>query len=317
MTKNRYALLTVDTEAQPCRAANNHVEKLMWGKHENGTAGIAQMCAIGDIYGAKHTFFVDFCAAYNELEKIKEVVLWLDAQDQDVQLHSHPEYLPQEFRKAHKLAPGHKLMNLFTAEKNLTVIRYFSNLLSSITQKPVTAFRAGSFRWNEDTLKALKECNIPLSFNNSVVAMHNEQCPFSIAQNAPFQWSNGIYEIPVTEQDFLHQRQYRTRLHYPSSKYLQLLPRWLSFLPHGLSRNNDFLVVLLHSWSFLHWDENRHAFYKDSQRMEQYHTFLKRLSKDYDIITSVELLDLIQSGKIAPTHEEETQQAAYTPGVKG
>lgn len=59
--KNRYAILTVDTEALPKRASKDHVARLMWGEHEAGRAGVAEMSAIGDEFGAKHLFFVDLC----------------------------------------------------------------------------------------------------------------------------------------------------------------------------------------------------------------------------------------------------------------
>ncbi len=313
MRNNRYALLTVDTEALPRRASEKHVERLMWGKHEQGTVGIAEMCAVGDVYGIKHTFFVDLCATYADLAEVQKVIEWLLIQGQDVQLHTHPEYLPGAFKKKHGLHQSKRHMNFFDAQQNLFVVKFFSELMASITKKPVRAFRAGSFRWNAGTLSALKKCNIPLSFNNSVVAMRNGQCPFSIEQNHPFQWSNGVYEVPVTEQNFLRKQKYRVRLHYPSSGYLQLLPRWLSFFPTSIDRSNNFLVVLLHSWSFLHWNENNYAIYKDFKRVEQYHTFVKRLSKDYDIITATELLDLFQSNKLSTSHVEDMGKTIYVP----
>src|SRR5688572_14902359 len=95
--KNRYLMLTVDTEALPRRASQDHVKRLMWGEHENGTAGIREMAAIGDEFGAKHIYFVDLCGAYSYLGETLEVVRWLDAMGQDVQLHTHPEYLPKSF----------------------------------------------------------------------------------------------------------------------------------------------------------------------------------------------------------------------------
>lgn len=95
--KNRYAILTVDTEALPKRASKDHVARLMWGEHEEGRAGVAEMSAIGDEFGAKHLFFVDLCGAYSSLGESLAVVRWLNSAGQDVQLHTHPEYLPDAF----------------------------------------------------------------------------------------------------------------------------------------------------------------------------------------------------------------------------
>ncbi len=311
MIKNRYALLTVDTEALPKRAAQDHVQRLIWGKSSTGTAGIEQMCAIGDTFGAKHTFFVDMCATYEKYhDEVCHVVQWLEEQGQDVQLHMHPEYLPQSFWEKANLPTRPKLMNTYEYPKALYAINFFSKLMAETKQSPVRAFRAGSFRWNEETLKALKECHIPLSFNNCMWAYTEKKCPHSLPQNTPYQWSNGIFEIPITEQRFFFDSKQWGRLQFPESPLLRLMPQWLSFLPNSLKRNNLF-VVLLHSWSFLQWDKNAFAAYKNAQRMDDYHSFLQRLSKDYDIITTAQLLDLLQSGKITTTHTEDITNAAY------
>ena len=59
MPTNKYTIITVDTEALPKRAVTDHVRRLIWGEHENGTAGVREMCAVGDEFGVKHVFFVD------------------------------------------------------------------------------------------------------------------------------------------------------------------------------------------------------------------------------------------------------------------
>ncbi len=315
MYKNRYALLTVDTEALPHRASENHVQRLMWGRHDNGTAGIMEMCAIGDSFGARHVFFVDMCACLNYFKEVVEVVQWLDANGQDVQLHAHPEYLPLEFLQRHGFPLiRRKMMRMdrCNLRRSIFVLRHFSERMSKILQRPVRAFRAGSFRWNRGTLLALERCNIPLSFNNSMQAFARGRNLYSIPQSSSYRWSNGIYEISVTEQERFLKSGHWDRLQYPQSTFLNVTPPWLSCLPYTLKRTHDFLVVLLHSWSFLYMDKNGFFTYKDERRLELYHTYLKRLTKDYDVITTAELLDLLESGKITPTHTEDIDKVVDT-----
>ncbi len=76
------------------------------------------------------------------------------------------------------------------------------------------------------------------------------------------------------------------------------------------------MVFLLHSWSLMYWDENGHGTYKDDARIEGYRSFLKCLTKDYDVITTAELLDLIQGGKIALTHTESMDKAELPASKK-
>lgn len=312
MTKNRYALITVDTEALPKRATSDHVKRLMWGEYDNGTAGVREMCAIGDEFGAKHVFFVDMCGAYAQREEVRQVMVWLDQAGHDVQLHVHPEYLPDDFWADTGFNVNPRPMNLYTDhDKEEFLLSHFSEEVTAATGKKVMAFRAGSFRWNAITLRTLAKLGIPLSFNNTTAATHIGQCPYSVPTNLPFQWSNGIIEVPVTEKNILPKvgRALWARFQFPLSSFVKYRPWWSSFLPYSVSCRDSFLVCLVHSWSLLYWDDNGCGMYKDDSRIEEYRKLIKKLSKDYDIITSADLVDMIQQGKIIPTHTEDIAKA--------
>jgi hypothetical protein len=311
--KQRYAMVTVDTEALPKRAPGNHVERLIWGKHEAGTAGIREMCAIGDEFNAKHIFFVDICGAYAYRDEIHGVIRWLDKEGQDVQLHTHPEYLPDAFWSQHGLDRRPQYMNQYTDDARAEfVLNHFGKEISSITGKDILAFRAGSFRWNASMIRALSALDIPLSFNNSTAAYYNKQSVFSEQTNLPYAWSNGIIEVPITERRILPKvgkEEWWARLQFPESSYFRFRPWWGGLLLNMFSGAPEFSVFLLHSWSLLYWDENGYGTYQDDQRMENYRKLLKKLSKDYDIITSQDFLDLHAEGKITTTHTVDCTQA--------
>ncbi|MBQ3059441.1 MAG: hypothetical protein IJD16_03890 [Desulfovibrio sp.] len=311
MAKDRYALLTVDTEALPKRAEDDHVCRLIWGEHPEGTAGVREMCAVGHEFGARHVFFVDMCGAYARREEVAVVVRWLDSDGQDVQLHAHPEYLPASFWEEYHFKQNPRFMNQYPDDKDDFIIGHFSRMIRDITGKPIRAFRAGSFRWNAGTIRALAKHDIPLSFNNSMCAVFNEQCLHSLPTNTPFKWSNGITEIPMTEHKILPrvENDWWARLQYPQSKFFRYRPWWSSFLPGSVSHSSPLLVFLLHSWSLLYWDENGHGTYRDDKRIEGYRKLLRRLTRDYDIITTAELMDLIRSGKIRVEHTEDLSRA--------
>ena len=303
--RDRYALLTVDTEALPKRASHDHVKRLIWGEHAEGTAGIREMCAIGAEFNAKHVFFVDMCAPFSYLDEMREVVRWLDQQGQDVQLHTHPEYLPRHFWADHGLDTLPQYMNQYVDDARAEfVIKHFRNLMMEATGKKVKAHRAGSFRWNAHTIRALKAADIPLSFNNSMCAVHAEQCVFSVPTNQPYVWSNGVIEVPTTEKKILPKvgkNDWWARLTYPESSYFRFRPWWGTFLLNAFSGSPEFSVFLLHSWSLLYWDEQGHAAYRDDQRVEGYRKLLSRLVKDYDVITTSDFLNLHARGKIKTT----------------
>jgi hypothetical protein len=321
MGKNRYAMLTVDTEALPRRATQDHVKRLIWGEHERGRAGIAEMASIGDEFGVKHVYFVDLCGAYSRPDETREVVRWLDAAGQDVQLHTHPEYLPDAFWDEHGLARNPRHMNYYTEDRRAEfVIRHFASLISECTGKPVLAHRAGSFRWNACTIRALKATGILLSFNNSMKAVHAGQCVYGEPTNFPFLWSNGVIEVPMTEKRILPKvvckKEWWVRLTYPESVYFRFRPWWGGLLLDALSGSPAFSIFLLHSWSLLYWDEQDHAAYRDDQRLEKYRKLLARLTKDYDVITTPDFLDLHARGKIETTHTVDVSRAEFRPSGK-
>ena len=313
MRGNRYAIMTVDTEALPKRASQEHVKRLMWGRHERGRAGVGEISLIGDEYGVKHVFFVDLCGAYSSLNEIQEVIRWLNAVGQDVQLHTHPEYLPNSFWQDHGLKQKPRYMNQYTdGTRAEFIIRHFGTLISECTQKPILAHRGGSFRWNASTIRALKTAGIPLSFNNSMSAVHAGQCVYSEPTNRPFRWSNGVIEVPMTEKKILPRvgkEEWWARLTYPESPYFRFRPWWGKLLFNAFSGSPELSVFLLHSWSLLYWDEMGHATYKDDQRLEGYRKLLSRLTKDYDVITAVEFLELQAQGKIKTTHTVDLARA--------
>ncbi|SFJ97773.1 hypothetical protein SAMN04488082_1116 [Desulfomicrobium apsheronum] len=302
MGKNRYVMLSVDTEALPKRASEQHVKRLIWGEHFSGTAGVREMVAIARECGVKHVFFVDVCGAHTYEDEVRDVIRWFDAAGQDVQLHAHAEYLPEGFWKSFGFKYRPRFMNQYEREKAEFIIRYFSKFITDITGKPIQAFRAGSFRWNANTIYALKAAGIPLSFNDSMNAFVNGQSTYGEPTLLPYRWSNGVIEVPATERLFdpVVGQKWWGRLQFPVSHRFRN-PPWRILWPQTLGRDSSFLVLLLHSWSLLYWDENGYGVYRDDKRLEDYRKLVRWLAKDYDIITTADFLDLHARGKIEVT----------------
>jgi hypothetical protein len=85
---------------------------------------------------------------------------WLDGEGQDVQLHTHSEYLPERFWIEHGFKYRPRFLNQYVDDKAVFTIRHFGKFISNITGKPLRAFRAGSFRWNASTIRALGDADI-------------------------------------------------------------------------------------------------------------------------------------------------------------
>ncbi len=310
--KSRYAFLTVDTEALPNRAPDDHINRLILGVHGEHRAGILEMAAIGAEFSAPLVFFVDLCGVWDDREELKPVVQSLIAKKQDVQLHAHPEYLPESFWRAFKLDSKPRYLNEYSEIRTRYIIKPMANILAGFTGTQPTAFRAGSFRWNASTLKALQKMGIRYSFNNSMQAVCQRQCPYSRPSNQPFMWSNGLIEIPITEKhvfSFLDPPWW-ARLQYPQSAYFRHRKGGLSWLPGSLPKSESPAVFLLHSWSFLRRDKNGYEVYANDRSLSGFRKFLRRLSLDYDVVTCRDLPDILATGGLGPLPVEDIEKAA-------
>ena len=315
---NRYLILTNDTEALPNRATDDHVKRLMWGEHENGTAGVREMAAIAREFNGKITFFVDICGALNRQNEVLEVARWLNENGQDVELHLHPEYLPDSFWEDHHLKNTPRWMNQYQEadrERLRLLIKTFGGALENVIGRKINAYRAGSFRWNSLTLETLKEAGIPLAFNNTRASVAEKQCPYAASMQTPFLWSNGIIEVPVTERNFFPQYKHNwwVRFQYPLCSLVRYRTGLSSHIPYSVSPRDQFLVCLMHSWSFLYRDSQGYEYYKDDKRLEDFRTLLRKMSRDFDIIDSRDLKYLIDSGKLEITHTEDLAKSVFIP----
>lgn len=315
---NKYLILTNDTEALPNRARDNHVRRLMWGEHENGVAGVKEMTSVVKEFNGKITYFVDICGALDRKSEVLDVARWLNDNGQDVELHLHPEYLPDSFwdNTGYRLNP--KLMNLYEEidrDKLRFLFKTFAGELESVIGRKINAYRAGSFRWNAMTIELLKELDIPLSFNNTQASMALGQCPYASSMQRPFRWSNGIIEVPVTEKNFFPNLNdnWWVRYQYPLCSLVRYRTGLGSIIPYSVSAKDDFLVCLMHSWSFLYRDDDGFEYYRDDKRKEDFRKMLRKMSRDFDIIDSRDLKDLIDSGKIVVDHTEDIKKAVYIP----
>lgn len=310
--KSRYAFLTVDTEALPNRAPEDHVNRLILGIHGEHRAGVLEMASIGAEFNAPLIFFLDLCGSWDRMDELASAAKSLLAQKQDVQLHAHPEYLPKSFWEGHKLNPRPAFLNQYDEKRTDHILGILAAKFTEITGEKASAFRAGSFRWNASTLKVLKKIGILYSFNNSMGALCMRQCRFSRPTNDIFQWSNGIVEIPVSEKQIFSflDPPWWARLQYPQSPYFRHRAHWLSWLPGSLSNTVNPAVFLIHSWSFLHRNKKGYEVYVSDRAMNGFRKFLRKLCLDYDIVTSKDLPDLINRGVLTPYYVEDLEKAA-------
>ena len=295
---DRHALLTVDVEALPARAPSDHVDRLVWGRHEAGTGGIAELCDIADAARAPMVFFTDMVEEELYPGRMTEAARYLAGRGQDVQLHTHPELLGAAFWRERDLETV-RMPDAFGQEKASWVIGTYAAKLSAATGRAVTAFRAGSYRYGAATIRALGTHAIPLSFNNQSKPNRADRNFHQEVTNTPYRWSNGVVEVPLTSNRA--ERRVKNFCFPPADGQPYDVAHAMRTVV-GPASETPLCVLILHSHALLHADGDGYMTYRDDRRAEELLRLARRLTRDYDVVTSVELLGLIEAGRVVPDH---------------
>lgn len=186
----------VDLDARFPAAFASHIH----GRTARGDYGLPFQARCLHERGLTGVFFVEplFATRFG-MPPLAEIVGLLNESQQDVQLHLHTEWLdeaPQ--RLLEDSLRKRQFLRGFSADEQRIVIAEGLRLLRAAGAREVTAFRAGNFGFNADTLGALAANG--LRFDSSYNACHlgpssglrpGEQLVEPILQD-------GVYEVPVT-----------------------------------------------------------------------------------------------------------------------
>lgn len=199
-------LITVDTEVYPLapgwredRLARD-LDRDLWGRTARGEYGLRHQLEVLRRHRVKASFFVEplFASAPAVgLGPLRDVVALVLEHGQEVQLHLHPEWVP-ELPGAPVPDRGHLLTSYPEDEQRVLLEIAVENLVRAGAPAP-TAFRAGDFAANDATLRALRR--VGLRYDSSYDhAYLGAGC--AISAPAPI-WDatwreEGLWEVPVT-----------------------------------------------------------------------------------------------------------------------
>lgn len=199
-------LLTVDVEVW-CDSWERQDETFadcfrgyVYGPTAKGQRGLPYQTEVLNDHGLKAVFFVEslFASRFG-VEPLAEIVGLLQQGRQEVQLHLHPEWA-QEARTP-ILAPfegRRSAMAQFDLDAQTRLLTVAKAHLAQAGQPEVKAFRAGSFAFNTDTIRALRAAGIPFdaSYNASLSGPYSGLRPGE-TPTQPFD-ADGVWEYPMT-----------------------------------------------------------------------------------------------------------------------
>lgn len=227
-------------------------QKYVYGPTAQGNFGLPyQLDGLQD-HGFTGVFFVEplFTTRFG-IAPLEEILGLISERKQEIQLHLHPEWVDESLEP---LLPQvtQKKPNIrdFTLQEQTALIAKAAHLIKQASGKSVSAFRAGSFGFNTDTLQALKQNNIHIdsSYNASTSGgasgLYPEGLLFDTARYGE------LYEYPMTV--FNDGR---------SLRHAQLTACSFAELEHllwqALENGYQSFVILSHNFELLNPAKNR------------------------------------------------------------
>lgn len=177
-------------------------KQYVYGQTEQGRFGLTYQTEMLAAHGLKGVFFVEplFSTRFGP-EPLAEIVGLLNTTQQEIQLHLHTEWVDEARAPILPNAEGkgkRQHLRYFTLEEQILLIEKGLILLRDAGAAPANAFRAGSFGFNMDTLRALAASGIAFdsSYNVTQFGLDSGVLP-GVPVFAPIK-CEGVYEYPMT-----------------------------------------------------------------------------------------------------------------------
>lgn len=300
MKSIKYLVVSCDVEALPLRAPGDHVDRLIWGRcpGEVREHGIGLMMDIAEQHGIPITFFLDVLEKHLYGTAIDDVGKAVLDRGHDLQLHAHPDVLPDGFWHDRGYRKPTWSLSLYDYPSAELVLGNAVEIFKGIKGESPEAYRGGAFRFNSDVLSYIRSQGVGLSSNYNPTTAHRPSYPYGFDQGVLplFEWDNGIIELPIGMLPGSRVGEYRPfELHaLPNVKAMfDFMDNYWSIGP-----DHRVLCLLLHSWSFLYQDIQGHFVYRDDSLALRFREWLDRLPSDIKVISSRQLLDLVKNGQV-------------------
>ena len=175
-------------------------KRYIYGPTPRGDYGLPYQLRELQEHGLTGVFFVEplFSTRFG-LEPLAEIIGLVREQEHEVQLHLHTEWVDESRQPLLDGVVGKKqFLHYFSLEEQTSLIRTGANLIELAGGQKVNAFRAGSFGFNRDTLRALARNRIAFdsSYNASMFGAECDVIP-EVVLVEPAE-CDGVYEYPMT-----------------------------------------------------------------------------------------------------------------------
>lgn len=225
----------------------------VYGPTSRGDYGLPYQLNVLNAHGLTGVFFVEplFSTRFG-IEPLAEIVGLLRESAQNIELHLHTEWVDEAIEPLLPDIHGKRQhLRYYSQEEQTTLIALGANLIKQAGGGGINAFRAGSFAFNRDTLRALSANGIAFdsSYNASQFGADSGVMD-GVTVVEPVE-CEGVYEYPMTVFDDGRGALRHAQLTACSYKEME------SLLWKALEAGRSSFVILSHNFELLNDAKNR------------------------------------------------------------
>jgi len=178
----------------------NAFQRYIYGSTPSGDYGLPYILRQLQDHGLAGVFFVEplFSTRFGP-DPLAEIIGLIRERNQEVQLHLHTEWVDESNEPLlDNILNKRQFLKYFSLSEQTTLIQVGARLIEKAGGGSVNAFRAGSFGFNRDTLRALAVNHISFdsSYNATMFGLDSGVHP-GLPILEPIEYE-GIYEYPMT-----------------------------------------------------------------------------------------------------------------------
>lgn len=249
-------LITVDTELsallqQQGVSLHDNVQRSIWANAAGQGHGIGWQMDVLDRHGLKGVFFLDpMPSLVHGSDWLRPIVRAIVERGHEVQMHVHSEWLAWAKESPVGDRQGRNIGDFSLADQ-ITLLSHAKMLLEDAGAPTITAFRAGNFGANDDTLRALAA--IGVDWDSSVNPGYlRADCGISAKPDEiGASRLHGMAELPVSG---IMDRPGSFR---PAQICAMSAAEMRAGLHHAVAQGHDAFVVVTHSFEMLSRDRQR------------------------------------------------------------
>jgi hypothetical protein len=268
--------------------------KYVYGHTNKGSYGLPFQMQMLNEHGLHGVFFVEplFAARFG-MDPLEEIVGLVNSAGQETQLHLHTEWVDEAKEPLLPRCGGKRQhLRYFDHQEQTILIGHGKRMLRQAGAEQVSAFRAGSFAFNRDTLPACRANGILVdsSYNATMFGPDSGVASGQILE-APVE-IDGMYEYPMTV--FIDGRGTMRHAQLTACSYREIE----GLLWQAVEQGRKTFVLLSHGFELLDMARNR----ADKVVIKRFEKLCALLDKHRDVFRT--------QGFNSGVHHVETDQPA-------